>query len=179
MSYSFATPWTVACQAPLSMGFPPRILELIAVFFSMGFFPIQGSNLHLLHLQADSLPLSYQGCPEVSPYTCQNGPHQKNLQTLSAWEGVEKREPSYTIDGNVNWYSHYGELFEVSLKTKSINRIDIWPSNTTTGHIPRENHNSKRYMSPIFIAALFTIGRIWKQSQCPSTEKWIKKIWHI
>ena len=34
-------------------------------------------------------------------------------------------------------------------------------------------------MSPIVIAALFTIGRIWKQSQCPSIEKWIKKIWHI
>ena len=25
--------------------------------------------------------------------------------------GVEKREPSYTIGGNVNWYSHCGELF--------------------------------------------------------------------
>ena len=24
-------------------------------------------------------------------------------------EGVEKREPSYTVGGNVNWYDHYGE----------------------------------------------------------------------
>ena len=29
---------------------------------------------------------------------------------------------------------------------------------------------------PIFIAALFTIARTWKQPKCPSMEKWIKKI---
>ena len=31
----------------------------------------------------------------------------------------------------------------------------------------------------MFIAALFTIARTWKQSKCPSTEEWIKKMWHI
>ena len=31
----------------------------------------------------------------------------------------------------------------------------------------------------MFIAALFTIPRIWKQSKCPSTDEWIKKLWHI
>ena len=30
-----------------------------------------------------------------------------------------------------------------------------------------------------FIAALFTIVRTWKQPKCPSTEKWIKKVWYI
>ena len=29
------------------------------------------------------------------------------------------------------------------------------------------------------IAALFTIAKIWKQPKCPSTEKWIKKMWYI
>ena len=29
---------------------------------------------------------------------------------------MEKREPSYTIGGNVNWYNHYGEQYGVSLK---------------------------------------------------------------
>ena len=32
----------------------------------------------------------------------------KSLQTINAGEGVEKREPSYTVGGNVNWYNHYG-----------------------------------------------------------------------
>ena len=29
----------------------------------------------------------------------------------------------------------------------------------------------------IFIAALFTIAKTWKQPECPSTDEWIKKIW--
>ena len=31
--------------------------------------------------------------------------------------------------------------------------------------------------TPMFIAALFTIAKIWKQSECPSTDEWIKKMW--
>ena len=31
----------------------------------------------------------------------------------------------------------------------------------------------------MFIAALFRIARTWKQPQCPSTDEWIKKLWHI
>ena len=31
----------------------------------------------------------------------------------------------------------------------------------------------------MFIAALFTIARAWKQPKCPSTDEWIKKMWPI
>ena len=31
----------------------------------------------------------------------------------------------------------------------------------------------------MFIAALFTIARRWKQHRCPSTDEWIKKLWYI
>ena len=31
----------------------------------------------------------------------------------------------------------------------------------------------------MFIAALFTIYRTWKQPKCPSTDEWIKKMWYI
>ena len=31
----------------------------------------------------------------------------------------------------------------------------------------------------MFVAALFTIARTWKQSKCPSTEDWIQKMWYI
>ena len=31
----------------------------------------------------------------------------------------------------------------------------------------------------MFIAALFTIARTWKQPKCQSTDEWIKKMWHI
>ena len=31
----------------------------------------------------------------------------------------------------------------------------------------------------MFIEALFTIAKAWKQPKCPSTEKWIMKMWYI
>ena len=31
----------------------------------------------------------------------------------------------------------------------------------------------------MFIVALFTIARTWKQPRCPSAEKWIRKLWYI
>ena len=30
----------------------------------------------------------------------------------------------------------------------------------------------------MFIAALFIIARSWKEPRCPSTEKWIQKMWY-
>jgi len=41
---------------------------------------------------------------------------KKNLQTTNAGDGVEKKEPSYIVGGNVNWYSHCGEQYGDSLK---------------------------------------------------------------
>ena len=40
----------------------------------------------------------------------------KKSTTINAGEGVEKREPSYMVGGNVNWCSHYGEQYGGSLK---------------------------------------------------------------
>ena len=40
----------------------------------------------------------------------------KSLQTINAGEGVDKKEPYYTVGGNANYYSHYGEQCGDSLK---------------------------------------------------------------
>ena len=37
----------------------------------------------------------------------------KNVQTINAGEGVEKREPSYTVGGSVNRCNNYGGQYEV------------------------------------------------------------------
>jgi hypothetical protein len=31
----------------------------------------------------------------------------------------------------------------------------------------------------MFIAALFTIAKLWKQRRCPTTDEWIKKMWYL
>ena len=60
------TLWTVARQAPLSMGFSREEYWSGMQFPSLGVFPAQGSNLHLWHSlkrQVDSSPLCHLGRP--------------------------------------------------------------------------------------------------------------------
>ena len=57
----FCDPMDPPCSPPLSMGFPRQEYWSGLHFLLQGIFPIQGSNLRLLHWQADSLLLSHQG----------------------------------------------------------------------------------------------------------------------
>ena len=60
---------------------------------------------------------------------------------------MEKREPSYTVGGNVNWCRHYGEHgMKVPLKTKY--RATIRSRDPKPGDISRGNHNAERNMHP-------------------------------
>ena len=47
------------------------------------------------------------------------------------------------------------------------------------GIYPEKTVIQKESCTTMFIAALFTIDRTWKQPKCPSTDEWIKKMWHI
>ena len=46
------------------------------------------------------------------------------------------------------------------------------------GIYPKETKTVKNTCTPMFIAALFTIARTWKQPRCPSTDEWIKNLWY-
>jgi hypothetical protein len=37
----------------------------------------------------------------------------------------------------------------------------------------------QRHCTPLFIAALFTIAKLWKQPRSPTTDEWIKKMWYL
>ena len=63
MSNSFVTLWTVACQAPLSMGFPKQECWSGLPFPSPGDIPDLGIEPGPPALQTDSLPLSHLGSP--------------------------------------------------------------------------------------------------------------------
>ena len=62
----------------------------------------------------------------------------KKSTNKNAGDGVEKREPSYTIGGNVNWYSYYGEQYGVSLKKNE----NLTYCNTFLGHISGKKKNT-------------------------------------
>ena len=44
---------------------------------------------------------------------------------------------------------------------------------------PEKTRIPKDTGTPTFTAALFTTGRTWKQPECPSAEKWVKKMWYV
>ena len=46
-------------------------------------------------------------------------------------------------------------------------------------YIQRKTWPQKIHATPVFIAALPTVAKTWKQPKCPSTEEWIKKMWYI
>ena len=53
------------------------------------------------------------------------------------------------------------------------------PTIPLLGIYPEETKVEKDTRIPLFIAALFTIARTWKQPRCHSTDEWIKKLWYI
>jgi hypothetical protein len=50
--------------------------------------------------------------------------------------------------------------------------LEIYPKECNTGY-------SKGTCTPMFIAVLFTIAKLWKQPRSPTTDKWIKKMWYL
>ena len=74
-------------------------------------------------------------------------PSSKSLQTINAGEGVEKREHSYTVDVNVNWYSHYERRYGDYFKKNEI-RPPYDPAIPFLGIYPKETKILKDTCTP-------------------------------
>ena len=92
---------------------------------------------------------------------------------------MEKRESFCTVGGNANWYSRSGKVWRFFKKLKIelcydpvIALLGIYPKDT--GVLFRRGT-----CTPVFIAALSTIAKLWKEPKCPSTDEWIKKMWVV
>ena len=82
---------------------------------------------------------------------------------------MEKREPSYTVDENANWYSHYGKECSDFLKKLGI-ELPYDPAIPLLGIHPEETRIERDTCTPMFTAALFTIASTWKQLRGPLAE---------
>ena len=87
---------------------------------------------------------------------------------------MKKREPSFTIKRNANWHNHHGKQYGGSSELNIVLPYD--PASLLLGIHPDKTFIQKDTCTPIFIAALFTITRTWKQPKCPSTDERIKKM---
>ena len=82
----------------------------------------------------------------------------KILQIANAGEDVEKREPSDTIGGNINWCSHYGKQYGSSSKKLKL-KLPYDPAIPLLGSYLEKTVIQKDICTPMFIAVLFTITK--------------------
>ena len=143
-------------------------LEWVAISSSRGSFWDQGLNpglLHLLHWQAGSLPWARPG----KPITGQDG-HCQNIWKHKYWRGCGGK----------------GTLLYCWWKCKLVHPLwrTVWrflkklkeelpcdPAISFLGICTKNTKIWKDTCIPMFIAALFTIARTWKQPKCPSTDE--------
>ena len=53
------------------------------------------------------------------------------------------------------------------------------PAITLLGIYTEETRIERDACTPVFIVALFTIARTWKQPRCPLADEWIRKLWYV
>ena len=73
---------------------------------------------------------------------------------------MEKKVPSSTVGGNVNWYNHCGKHMELPYDL-AIPLLGIYLDKTLI---------EKDTCSLMFIIALFILAKIWKQPKYPLTD---------
>ena len=123
-----ATPWTVAYQAPASMGFSKQEYWSGLRFPSPGDLPNPGIELRSPALQADTLPSeppgnnqgdAYQNCNEISPHTCQNHYYQKMTNKCCRECGGKGSFVHCQWECNCWWFNHCGnQLWQFLKKLK-------------------------------------------------------------
>ena len=102
----------------------------------------------------------------------------KNLQTINAGEGTEKREPSCTVWWECKLVQLLWRIVWRFLKKLEI-ELPYDPEIPPLGIHTEETRIERYTCTPKFIAALFTIARTWKQPRCPLADEWIRKLWYI
>jgi hypothetical protein len=103
----------------------------------------------------------------------------KNTTKNMCWQGCEKRNTS-----PLWWECKLVQpLWRIIWRLLTNLNIDLLydPANLLLGMYPKKCNTgySRGTSTPMFIVALFTITKLWKQPRCPTIDEWIKKMWYL
>ena len=93
-----------------------------------------------------------------------------SLQITNAGKGVEKREPFYTVGGNVNLVTTTMEKQYGGSLENQIIELPYDPAIPLLGIYLDKTIIRKDPCTSVFISVLFIIATTWKQPKCPLTD---------
>ena len=106
---------------------------------------------------------------------------RRERRKRSVGEATEEMQLLCIAGGNVKWYSCCGTQYSSS-PAPDKHKITTWFSNSTFRYYIQKKWKQRLEQiicTPMFIAALFTIAKKWKQPNCSSTDARINKLWFI
>ena len=90
---------------------------------------------------------------------------------------MKEREPAHSVGGNVSQCSHSGKLWRffkiLEIESPYEPAVPLLDIHLDKAMIQRDT------CTPMFIVALFTTAKTWKQRKCPLINEWIKKVWYV
>ena len=128
--------------------------------------------LNITHYQRNA-----QNHNEVPFHTSQNGCYPK-VYKQQMLERVWRKENPLTLLVGIQTSTASMENSVGFLKKLEIELL-YDPAIPLLGIHTEETRSERDMCTPMFIAALFTIARTWKQPRCPSADEWIRKLWYI
>ena len=84
---------------------------------------------------------------------------------LTLLVGMQTRQPL--------WQTVWRFLKKLEVELPNNPAISLLGTHTEVSRIKRDMY------TPVFITALFTVARTWKQPRCPSADECIRKLWYI
>ena len=105
--------------------------------------------------------------------------HQRLKHTPSDSQLSVINDKCHSVGGNVNWCSLYVWKTIWSFLKKLKIELPYDPAIPLLGIYPHKTTIQKYACTPVFIAALFTIAKTWRQPNCPLTDEQIKKMWCV